>query len=453
MRKNLVVDCAAAALITALAGVAAIAQPQQVVTAPKAVYWVSADTQAGLMAMGMASMGQRMSATPPTQVRTLKLELGSTLAPTTGAAGAAHDIPAGLQMGRALDLRTPTRGQVPVERDPATPDTTNIKGRLLLFWGCGEHAGPGQPLVVDFAGLRQGQMPAGLTGTGMNLQLERGPSVDRSRTFGEWPNSDANPMRRGSTAVPANGSLVGDHFIHGNYSPDIHFALGADRDFMAGVQMTQTKAPGGAVALRWAAVPNATGYFASVMGGMQGPGDAGGDMVMWSSSARKMFGGPANGYLSPGDAARLVGEHVVLAPATTTCTVPAEVSAAAPQAAMMVFNAFGPESNFAYPPRPADVRTPWNQEWVAKVRFKSGLMTMLGMNGMNMAAMGGATPEQQAEMQRAQCEQARAQRGGMGGAIGSATGIPGAGMVGGAMGRAFGHKQKEQPADPNCPAQ
>ena len=25
------------------------------------------------------------------------------------------------------------------------------KGRLLLYWGCGAKAGPGQPVVIDFA--------------------------------------------------------------------------------------------------------------------------------------------------------------------------------------------------------------------------------------------------------------------------------------------------------------
>ena len=456
MRKALVVS-SAVVLAAALAGAVAIAQPQQVVTPPKAVYWVSADTTGGLGAMAGVSMSQMMSGNIPTQAKTLKLELGSTLTPTSGAPNAAHDIPPALQMGRALDLRTPTRAApVSTEREPGQdPSRQEIKGRLILFWGCGEHAGPGQPLIVDFAGLQRGQMPAGLTGASVNIAPERGPSVETSRTFGEWPNSESH-ARRGANAVPANGSLVGDHFIHGNYSPDIRFSLGADRDFLAGVRMTQTKAASGSVAMSWAVIPNATGYFASIFGGMQGQNGAGGDMVIWTSSARKLFGGPINSYVSPAEAGRLVGERVFLAPSATTCTVPQEVTHAAPQGAMLMFSAFGPEANFVYPPRPADVRTPWNQEWVAKVRFKSGMMAMLGQNGTGVGAMMGGTPEQQAEQQRALCEQRRQQQGamsgGVGGAIGSATGIPGAGMLGGALGHAFGKgKQKDQPADPNCP--
>jgi len=77
-----------------------------------------------------------------------------------------------------------------------------------------------------------------------------------------------------------------------------------------------------------------------------------------------------------------------MAPSVTTCTVPLEVSQAAPQGFLM-FSAYGPEANFVHPPRPADARTPWNQEWVAKVRFKSGMMGALGQNGTGIGAMAG----------------------------------------------------------------
>lgn len=449
MRHAVAAACALGALAAAAA---ALAQPQQTVTPPKAVYWVSADTTSGMGAMMNMSMTQMMTGRVPSAAKSFRLELGSTLAPTGGAPNAAHDIPAGLQMGRSLDLRTPVRTpSEPTRSGPGQPpDPQNIKGRLLLFWGCGEHAGPGQPLIVDFAGLQRGQIPAGLTGATVNIAQEHGPSFGTSRTFGEWPHAEDNAslMRRGGNAVPANGSLVGDHFIHGNYTPDIKFTLGPDRDFMAPVQMTQTKNASGSVALSWTAVPNATGYFASVMGGAQGQ-NGGGDVVMWSSSARKLFGGIMNSYVAPAEVARLIGEHVAMAPSTTTCTVPSEVSAAS-QAGFLMFTAFGPEANFVFPARPADPRTPWNQEWTTKVRFKSSMMGLLGQNGMG--AMTGGTPAQQAEARRAMCEQRRQQSGGMGAAIGSATGIPGAGMLGGALGHAFGkNKQKDQAPDPDCP--
>lgn len=446
-----------AAGVASVAVAVALAQPTtpvQLVTPPKAVYWVSADTISGMMAMGYASRTDMMSGRIPQSVRTLKLDLGSTLAPTSGAPNAAHDIPPTLQMGRALDLKSPQRQKGAAPRGPGSPpDYEEIRGRLLLFWGCGERAGSGQPLVVDFANVARGQIPAGLAGSSVNINIPRGPSPDTSRTFGEWPNSDQQSAR----SVPANGSLVGAHFVHGNYTPDIRFSLGADRDFMAPVQLTQTANASGSVGMTWTSIPNATGYFATVIGGMMQQ-QGGGDVVIWTSSAKKMFGAPLGDWIPPGEVSRLVGERVFMAPATTSCVVPAEVKTAAPQG-MMMFSAFGPEANFVHPPRPADVRTPWNQEWVAKVRFKSGMMGMLGQNGTGigaMAGMAGMTHEQAAEMQRQQCEARRQQQGAMGQAVGSgigaATGIPGAGMVGGMMGKAFGKsKQKDQPPDPNCP--
>ena len=62
MRQVLVVACAAAAL----AGAVAIAQSQQAVTPPKAVYWVSADTTSGLgspFASQYVQLDNRMSGT------------------------------------------------------------------------------------------------------------------------------------------------------------------------------------------------------------------------------------------------------------------------------------------------------------------------------------------------------------------------------------------------------
>lgn len=51
-------------------------------------------------------------------------------------------------------------------------------------------------------------------------------------------------------------------------------------------------------------------------------------------------------------------------------------------------NAFGPEENFAFPPKPTDPKAVWNIEWTAKVRFKSFASFMVGMGD---SAMGGVS--------------------------------------------------------------
>src|SRR3546814_5600020 len=52
------------------------------------------------------------------------------------------------------------------------------------------------------------------------VPVETGPTAATARTFGEWPNSQTK-----RTTVPSGASLIGDHLIAGNYSPDIKFPL------------------------------------------------------------------------------------------------------------------------------------------------------------------------------------------------------------------------------------
>jgi hypothetical protein len=55
-------------------------------------------------------------------------------------------------------------------------------------------------------------------------------------------------------------------------------------------------------------------------------------------------------------------------------------------------NAFGPEENFAFPPKPADPKAVWNIDWTAKVRFRAFASFMTGM-GTGGGMGGGAAPE------------------------------------------------------------
>jgi hypothetical protein len=341
---------------------------QQKITPPVASYWVSADTASGLpmgggapsmMDIGRMMLGGGAAGGP---VRTLLLELGSQRA-AGGAPSAAHEIPPDLRMGASLPLESPQRVRPEPREDGQPEQFERPRGRLLIFWGCGEQAGPGQPFIVDFARLAQGEWPQGLFSRRVNVQ--RGPSPSRSKTYGEWPNA------RYSQRVPAEGSLRGDHAVRGNYTPDIRFSL--DRhDFMDAVALNTARA-GGAARLSWNAVGGATGYYASAMGGRDGSED----LVFWSSSTSREFGDLLMTWLPPAEVARLVKERVVMAPATTECAVPAQFVAAAPMA-FVRFIAYGDEANFVHPPRPKDPAAVWNQEWAVKVRFKSTATALLG---------------------------------------------------------------------------
>ena len=363
--------------------------------APKARYVMDVATTSGFMGGGnpMAMLTGRGGGV----MHTLTLRLGSPEA-ATGTPAANHFMPAGMRLGEAVPLETPRAAPTTMSADRDMPENfRRPKGRLLLFWGCGAHAGPGQPVVIDFSKLAAGQMPPHLFSAA--VPADTGPMASNSRTFGEWPNDKAK-----KNTVPEGASLIGDHRVAGNYSPEMKFAVA--QDFMPGIRAASSRGADDSVDLSWQPVDAATGYYAWVMGA-QGMGeDSGGDMVWWTSAGRQEFGGGLTDWLSPATVTRLIGEKIVMPASQTRCTVPAEAKAAAGQMMMAQLFAYGPELDFAYPPRPANAKTPWNPEWTARVRYRSNTSMMLGMPGMSemMGAAarddGESRSEQQPEKKR-----------------------------------------------------
>lgn len=356
------------------------AQTKQQVTGPVATYWMSARTQTGLGGMGggVPSMGSMMGGGGGNLSKTLTLQLGSSRKPT-GEPAAEHLPPAALKAGQILPLATP-KPQAGGKADHSVmPNDFKPKGRMLIFWGCGEHARAGQPIVVDFAKVAAGQAPPAMQAMAAQLGTPmQPPSPSRNATYGEWPNPKTN------TSVPAAGSLVGDHLIRGNYSPDIKFALAAEQDFLGPLNLIKNQTnPTGSGQIGWNAVAGARGYLATAVGAGED-----GTMVMWSSSEVQASSFAMQDYISNADLARLVSAKALMAPTTTSCTIPQEVVKAAPQA-MVQLAAFGGETNISYPPQPADPKAPWNIDWTLKVRYKSQTAGVLGMDMASMAGMAG----------------------------------------------------------------
>jgi hypothetical protein len=323
--------------------------------------------RAAMVAAMMSGRGPRADA----YVHALKLDLGSPRRPS-GAPEAEHVIPAGLGAGPSLPLVTPEAAPPPPARPYDFPGTAdgNAQGRILIYWGCGAHARPGQPYEIDLAQLRAGHVPPAMAALAIHAMTP--PSASNSATFGEWPNA------RSHVAIPENGSLVGAHTIRGNYTPDIHFTLAPGQDFLPPIVLTaNTPAAGGEVPVAWQPVAGATAYFLMATGVA-----ADHTMILWSSSevqAAQM----AMDYLSPAEVNRLLGQRVLLAPTTSQCTVPAEVASRV-QGASLMMTAFGPEANFSYPPRPARAPRGWAPDWTVKLRTRAAYM---GLLGRDMAAM------------------------------------------------------------------
>lgn len=347
-------------------------------------YTLDAGTISGMGAMGRggggmgAALAMMRGGASSAKAHELALRLGSTRA-AAGAPKAEHTLPSTARFGPVLPLSTPRAG-TSGRADAAVADgpAEMPRGRMLLFWGCGEKAPPGQPLVLDFSKLAKGQVPPGLYAQALTIAEEWRISQANAKTYGEWPNST------NSKPVPSNASLLGAHKVTGNYAPDINFTL--DQDFMEPIRLANRALPSGAYAMSWNAVPAATGYYAWAFSARQGRGGEAADMVWWTSSATQAFGGPMWDWLSPAAVRKLIGAKTVMTPSQTSCTVPAEVKKMGGEVTMASLYAYGPERNFSFPPRPANARPGWSPEWIARARFRS--MTM-GMLGIDMGALGG----------------------------------------------------------------
>lgn len=277
-----------------------------------------------------------------------------------------HGIPPGQNMGAALPLVTPKTEKseyVPSER--GTPEQyEKPKARMLIYWGCGETIGKGQPKVIDTAKMSAADYGKAFAGRAPTRQTP--PAPRKGWTYGEWPNKDDR------TDIPKESTLVGGHKISGNYVNDIRFTLDKQRDFMAPVEFSPIQAAAnGALKVEWQAIPTAIGYFASAMGHNQETGES----IFWSSSEVPEMGFALQDYLTPGDVSRFIKEKVVMPPSRTTCTVPPVFPSG--QAGMLQFIAYGEELNLAYPPKPKDPKKLWQPDWSVKVRLKSTGMTTL----------------------------------------------------------------------------
>lgn len=392
-------------------------------SAGTATYWMSAETTSGLAAQtGMTAgtpaggrsllgaIGGRGRGAADTQgdpyIHNLKLELGS---PRRAAAPEAdHFIPTGLNAGPSLPLVSPEPARpVPIRphQGPGGGDG-GANGRILVYWGCGEHARSGQPFEIDLSRMARGQAMPGMAQLAVRAMTP--PNAATSATFGEWPN------QRSRTSIPASGSLVGAHRIAGNYSPEITFNLAQGQDFLAPIAITSNqRAASGAVPIAWRPVQNATGYFLMAVGSRSDN-----VIVMWSSSEIQFNQMGSFDYLSPEDVVRLIARRVVLQPSTTQCTVPAEFTQGV-QSASLMMTAFGPEANFATP-RPAGAARGWRPDWTVKLRTRSSYAGILGQDVAAM--MRGETAGRDSGQSGQRGSRSRNRRGGLGNLMGRVVG-------------------------------
>ncbi len=394
-RRRFIYGAVSTAVILGVAGAAFAVTPakapavKQVVTGPVARYWIDSATNSGMTLGGMggkptmSSMFNMMKGGDNT-THSLMLRLGSTQATQGSDALGNHTPSAALGTGPLpLTYSKPSK-PVPVQEDgqPSEKPQEPPKGKILIYWGCGEHAGPNQPLVIDLSKLtdpaQRMAMFKQLAPT-ISLQSAIPPLPSNYASYGEWPNYKSKPVTIGGDA-----SLTGAHAVKTNFAPDINFTLDQSQDFLPPITVTgNQKSANGAVPLTWNAVTGAKALAASVVGGGQDQ-----TVVMWTSAMSNTgWMGILPQYLTPGDIEKLVGNKTLLPGTATTCTVPAEVGNAV-QGALYTVVAYGGETNLSYPPRPSDPKLAWNIQWETKIRYRSSTGGLLGQSMGGMMGQG-----------------------------------------------------------------
>ena len=124
-------------------------------------------------------MARSMNIMPP---RVLDIALHNTRKPGVEASQA---IPAGMRMGDSLPLVPPqgAGARARAGRDAAGIQARTPKGRILIYWGCGEQVRAGQPRVIDLARGNPAEFGTALAG---RYAPDRGARV--SPAYALYPN-------------------------------------------------------------------------------------------------------------------------------------------------------------------------------------------------------------------------------------------------------------------------
>lgn len=353
-------------MIAAFAGMLGVLCTAQAAEKPvPTVYWMSVATQNQTIPGMPAGMPRGRFGMPggggPT--RSLLLQMNSPMQ-IPAAPNELHDIPAGMNMGPSLPLVIPRQERaVREEYEQHEERFERERMRIKVYWGCGDTVRPGQPRIIDTSGMSPAQIGQAMRGWSLSRQTP--PAPGRMRIYAQWPNEQK------VIEVPSNASLVGQHFVHGNFSPDIRFAIDQAHDFLAPVEFTNvTGGLADSISFSWRMIPNSLGSFGMAMATTD---EGGREMILWSSSESYGLGWQLIDYVSSPDVRRLVKDRVIMPSEQTSCKIPKGIFAAA-QGAVLQFIAYGDDLHFGWPPKPKD------PIWGVKVRSKSTGMLPLGMD-------------------------------------------------------------------------
>lgn len=286
-----------------------------------------------------------------------------------------QSIPSGLKLGKSLALlpykETPAR-----TGEPGSPgEIRDFKVRILIYWGCGSTIRKGQPRVIEMSS-QDGKVKASGAMQGRYVP-------DRTAQIGPgyvtWPNE------KNRQNVSNDASTIGEHVMRGERIPEsLKFQLENNQDFMPKINLRSAGNLDNGITWNWQSISQARGYF------MQAFGQQGDATVIWSSAETADAGSGIIDYLPPATVDKWIKEKVLLAPQVTSCAMPKGIFEASKgrneggSGGMLRMVAFGPETHFVYPPKPANPKTPWDPEWNVRVRVKSSTIFPIGMDMSGM---------------------------------------------------------------------
>ena len=277
-------------------------------------------------------------------------------------------IPAAMKMGDKLPLVPPIRATAMRSSDDRElpQNMERPKGRILIYWGCSEIVRSGQPRIIDLGGDMT------KFGSAFSGRFAPDRSVQTTERHAVYPN-DKNTVNLSKAS-----SLTGEHQLVGDGIPaSMRFTLNQAQDIMPAIELQSSGNPTASIKLNWQRLNQAKAYFISAFA------SNGNDMVLWSSSESADAGMGLMDYLPNSTIDSWLRDRVLLQPTTTNCAVPQGIFAAKEGGrdsggAMAQMVAFGGDSYIVHPPRPSDLKTPWNQEWAVRIRLKSHAMASLG---------------------------------------------------------------------------
>lgn len=288
-----------------------------------------------------------------------RLDLAITTQRRPAGTQAIQTIPAGLAMGNNLAL-------LPAPAAPANSGTAaphddshalmpeRPRGRILMYWGCGETVGNDQPKILDAANARPEEYAQFMRG---RATADVGATSPTGRSV--WPNAASNER------VPANASLQGQHAVSGDGIPaGLQFAVGEAQDFLPPLDISASGARAQAITLRWTAQAQARAYFFNAVGGN------GDDVVLWSSAESPEPGWGLMDYQSPENLSRWLADKTLLPANQTSCAIPSGIFAKS-GGALVQGIAYGQELTLVEPPRPKNKKIAWTPDWSAQIRVKS----------------------------------------------------------------------------------